>query len=83
MSRAVALVKDADQFYIEAVFLEEDRLAAQARKHLTAVQAGWIARQAGAVEAVPMHFSPRYIGREEALRREFAEGLAGASPLPP
>jgi ribonuclease Z len=63
----------ADTLFIEAVFLNEDRSHAQRKAHLTAGAAGEIARAAGVRAAVPFHFSPRYLGREEELRREFEQ----------
>jgi ribonuclease Z len=61
----------ADVLFIEAVFLDEDREHADRKAHLTARHAGYIARAARAKNAIPFHFSPRYLGREDELRREF------------
>ncbi len=72
-SALTQFVRDADQLFIEAVFLDEDREQAERKAHLTARAAGAIARAAGVRSAVPFHFSPRYFGREEELRREFAD----------
>ncbi|HEX2492230.1 MAG TPA: MBL fold metallo-hydrolase [Steroidobacter sp.] len=69
----VEFLEDADLVFIEAVFLDEDREHAQRKAHLTARQAGCIARAARARMAVPFHFSPRYLSREDELRREFEE----------
>lgn len=69
--RLVALARNADRLYIEAGFLDEDRAVAASKRHLTAAQAGDIARAAGVATAVPMHFSGRYAEREDELRREF------------
>lgn len=70
--RALAhFLRGADLLFIEAVFLEEDRLHAERKAHLTARAAGEIARQAAVKTAVPFHFSSRYLGREEELRKEF------------
>jgi ribonuclease Z len=66
-------LRGADLLFIEAVFLEADREHAERKAHLTARAAGEIARAAGVRAAVPFHFSPRYLGREEALRREFMQ----------
>jgi ribonuclease Z len=71
-------VRHADQLFIEAVFLEADRELARRKAHLTARCAGAIAQAAAVKAAVPFHFSPRYIGREEALRGEFASAWADA-----
>ena len=64
--------QQADLLFIEAVFLEADREHAERKAHLTARAAGVIARAAGVKSAVPFHFSPRYMGRENELAREFA-----------
>jgi len=53
------------------VFLNEDRQHAERKAHLTARAAGEIARAAAVRLAVPFHFSPRYLGREDELRQEF------------
>jgi ribonuclease Z len=68
----IAFLRDADLAFIEAVFLERDREHAERKAHLTAVQAGAIARAAGVRAAIPFHFSTRYFPDEEPLRAEFA-----------
>jgi ribonuclease Z len=73
----VELVRGADLLFIEAAFAEADAAKAAERGHLTARQAGDLAREAGARQIVPMHFSPRYVGREEALQREAQEAFGG------
>jgi len=70
LERIVRLARDADLLFIECVFLEEDAAHARDKQHLTARQAGTIARLAGARRVEPFHFSPRYTGRTEALRAE-------------
>ena len=77
-ARIAALAAGADRLFIECVFLDEDRDHAARKYHLTAGQAGTIARRAGATCAIPFHFSPRYIGREEALRAELRDAHSGA-----
>lgn len=69
LSRVLA---SADLLHIEAVFAEEDRDHAARKNHLTAGQAGEIARRLGARHVVPFHFSPRYRGTESRLREELA-----------
>jgi ribonuclease Z len=68
----IEFVRHADLLFIEAVFLDADRDLAKRKAHLTARCAGEIARTAGVKSAVPFHFSPRYMGREDELRHEFA-----------
>jgi len=69
-AKIVDLARDADYLFIEATFCDEERERAHERYHLTARQAGDLARQAGVARAIPFHFSPRYRGMEETLRRE-------------
>jgi ribonuclease Z len=72
------LMPGVDRLYIEAVFLDEDRDHALRKHHLTARQAGEIARRLGARSVVPFHFSPRYEGRSAALATELMEAWGGA-----
>jgi len=69
-ARIVDLGRGADYLFIEAVFPDAERARAAERYHLTARQAGLLARQAGAARVIPFHFSPRYQGMEEVLLRE-------------
>jgi ribonuclease Z len=71
LEKLVPLARGADRLFIEAGFLEQDREIASSKRHLTARQAGSIARAAGVRHATPMHFSPRYAERESELRAEF------------
>lgn len=64
------LMAGVDRLFIEAVFLDADGEHARRKNHLTARQAGAIARRIGARSVVPFHFSPRYEGRAAALRAE-------------
>jgi ribonuclease Z len=79
--RIVALARDADVLFIEATFLEADRERAAARYHLTAWQAGILARRARAKNVVPFHGSPRYQDTPEVLGEELARALAGEMAL--
>ncbi|MBW2094708.1 MAG: ribonuclease Z [Deltaproteobacteria bacterium] len=71
--KIIALAKDADHFFVEAAFLEKDKTIARKKYHLTARQAGLLARRAGVKQLHPFHFSPRYEGRGEELEREAME----------
>jgi ribonuclease Z len=61
------LFADADVLFIESVFLDEDAEHGERKNHLTATQAGRIARLARVKAVRPFHFSPRYEGREAEL----------------
>ena len=75
--RIAALAADADLLFIESVFLDEDAGHAARKFHLTARQAGLLARAARAKQVVPFHFSPRYSEREAELRAELERARAG------
>jgi len=70
--RIIELAEDADQLFIEAPFLQRDAAHAAARYHLTAHQAGTLARRARVQQCTPFHFSARYAGEEDTLRAEAA-----------
>jgi ribonuclease Z len=76
-AKIIDLAREADTLFIEAVFLDEDREIAAQKRHLTAAQAGSLARRAGVHRVVPFHFSPRYREREDRLRREVEDAFAG------
>jgi ribonuclease Z len=77
-AKILHLARGADQFFIEAVFLESDRPLALASHHLTAWEAGGIARAAGARHVTPFHHSARYLSEPDVLRQELFESF-GAS----
>ncbi len=68
--RIIELVKGADHLFIEAAFLEKDRSVARQKHHLTAHQAGTIARKAGVREMSIFHHSPRYTDQGHLLQEE-------------
>jgi len=66
----IALVRNADLLFIEAVFAQADAAIAAERAHLTTTAAGEIARAAGVRALEPFHFSPRYAGEEARMLNE-------------
>jgi ribonuclease Z len=69
-AKIVGLAQDADIFYCEAPFLEQDVAKARERYHLTARQAGLMAKKAGVRELVVFHFSSRYMGLGHQIAAE-------------
>ena len=76
-AKIVSLAEKADLFYCESPYLDRDSDKARERYHLTARQAGLMARKAGVRDLVVFHFSPRYTGQGEALEREAMEAFHG------
>ncbi len=83
IERIVALAKGADLFYCEAAFLDEDVSRSRDRYHLTARQAGALARAAGAKRLIVFHHSPKYREAPDALYAEARAAFAGELAAPP
>jgi ribonuclease Z len=81
VAAVVRLAADADLFFCEAPFLEEDADQAMRRYHLTARQAGALARAAGVHRLQVFHFSPRYEGRYREIVAEAEAEFAGHEAL--
>jgi ribonuclease Z len=79
----VDLVRGADLLFIEAPFLDMHARLAAARGHLTAGQAGRLAREAAVKQIIPIHFSPRYVGQEARLRGEAQDAFLSNAPQDP
>jgi ribonuclease Z len=81
LNRIAGLVKNSDVLYIETYFSDEDKERARDRYHLTAREAGRIAREAGVGRLEVFHFSPRYSSAPRALSVEAEEEFnRGKSP---
>ena len=69
-AKIIGLAREADLLFIEAAFLHSDLDRARKKYHLTAKEAGEMARKAGVKAYRLFHFSPRYTGREFELEEE-------------
>ncbi len=75
--KIVELAETSDILFIEASFLDEEREKAAQKYHLTAKQAGELARKAGVKRIVPFHFSPKYKGQGHLLEEEALMAFEG------
>ena len=73
----VDLVKESDIFFCESPFLAEEETRGLERCHLTARQAGLIAREANVKKLSVFHFSGRHTFRTEQLIQEAEEAFQG------
>ncbi|OPY16538.1 MAG: Ribonuclease Z [Syntrophus sp. PtaB.Bin075] len=85
IKRILLIADSADHLLIEATFLHEDHEKAAAKYHLTARQAGLLARQASVKRFSLFHFSPKYKGAAAALQHEAKEAFERplSDPLSP
>ncbi|MGW3816674.1 ribonuclease Z [Streptomyces sp. NPDC005046] len=72
-----ALAEDCDLLVIESTFLDGDHRLASDHGHLTAGQAGRVAKEAGVRHLVLTHFSQRYSEPGEFEREARAAGFDG------
>jgi ribonuclease Z len=90
---AVALADGVDLLAVEATYLEEHSALAEQNLHLTAVQAGRIAKEAGVRTLLLTHFSERYTPADDERFRDEAATVFGGEivlavdlervPMPP
>lgn len=73
--RIVELAAGSELMFIEAPFLDEDADNAAQKCHLTARQAGMLARQAGVKRLALFHFSPKYKKAGHLLQEEAMEAF--------
>jgi len=72
---AALLAEGADHLFVEGGFLDRDRDKAREKYHLTAREAGELAKKARVKEFTLFHHSPRYLDRAEELRQEAMEAF--------
>lgn len=86
VQRFQAVANGLDVLFCEAPFLDADRHEALKRYHLTAWQAGQLARAVSARQLVVFHFSSRYDKRGNELydeARDSFEARNGPDTVPP
>ncbi len=71
--KMIDLVKNSDILFIEAYFLDRDKDRAKERYHLTAKEAGRIAKEADVRNLTVFHFSPKYTDIPEEIIKEAEE----------
>jgi ribonuclease Z len=77
INKIIDLAHGADHLYIEAAFLEKDREIAKEKHHLTAHQAGTLARKSKVRALSIFHHSPRYMDQAHVLREEAMRAFDG------
>lgn len=68
--KIIRLASGSDTFFCEAAFLDADRDKAIRKYHLTAKEAGALAREAGVQRLEIFHFSPKYRDNQSELYDE-------------
>ncbi len=71
------LADHADLLFIETTFLQDHMETAARKYHLTAQQAGTLARRAHVKRMVPFHFSPKYKMTPHVLAEEAMKAFRG------
>jgi ribonuclease Z len=71
------LAGDVDDLFIEAAFSHAHREIAKRKRHLTARQAGILARSCRVKQYHLFHYSPRYMDCPETLEAEAEEAFGG------
>lgn len=78
--KVINLARNSDHLFIEAPFLDSDRETAKKKYHLTAREAGELAKEADVKQFTLFHFSPRYTHRAKDIEAEAMEGFVSAHP---
>jgi uncharacterized protein YunC (DUF1805 family) len=77
--KIIASAGGSECLFIEAPFIEEDAGKAVLKFHLTARQAGDMAKKAGVKGLILFHVSPKYKGSGHLLVREAMRALVGTT----
>ena len=77
MQKIIALADGVDHLFVEAAFSHIHREIARKKKHLTALQAGQLARTCRVKRFSLFHYSPRYSDCPEMLEAEAQKAFRG------
>ncbi|MGK7908506.1 MAG: Clp1/GlmU family protein [Synechococcus sp.] len=77
--KAIAHARDAQLLFLEASFVEADRVQAARTQHLTTLACGEIAAAANVERLVPFHFSKRYQQKPELVYGEIRAACGGVA----
>ncbi len=75
--KIIAFMNGVDVLYIESSFLDKDKERARETAHLTAKEAGELARAAGVKKLQVFHFSSKYSGNGQLLIEEAQKAFQG------
>jgi ribonuclease Z len=75
--KIIDFARNANHLFIEAAFLDAEIDIARHKYHLTAKQAGTLARKAGVEQCTVFHFSPRYAHAAHLLQEEAHRAFVG------
>jgi ribonuclease Z len=75
--KAISFAKDTDILLIEGVFLKEDVLHANHKKHMTLDLSKYIFKESGAGKVRFFHFAPRYDRDKKRFYNRLYEGIEG------
>jgi ribonuclease Z len=75
--KIIDFARNANHLFIEAAFLDAEIDVANHKYHLTAKQAGTLARKADVEQFTVFHFSPRYVHAAHELQEEAHRAFVG------
>ena len=75
--KIINIAKGSDHLFIEAAFMAQDTSTAREKYHLTAGEAGRLAREANVKKLTLFHFSPRYSHMKDELINEAMTAFKG------
>lgn len=81
IAQVLRLAQNADLLYLEAAFAQADTAHAEAKKHLTAQQAGALIKACNVKAWQVFHFSPKYQKHKTLIWNEVCAAVENPPPL--